>query len=83
VGDCPECGLVKPGAVDFCPNPQCRTYLGWASAMGPGTISRAGAGNRHPTDSARNPPHRTAHWQCRRARHLSPQSARRRSVAFG
>ena len=32
VGDCPKCGLVNPGAVDFCPNPQCRTYLGWASA---------------------------------------------------
>jgi hypothetical protein len=35
VGDCPECGLVSPGAVDFCPNPQCRTYLGRASAMAP------------------------------------------------
>jgi hypothetical protein len=34
VGDCPKCGYVNPGAVDFCPNPQCRTYLGWASAAG-------------------------------------------------
>ncbi len=32
MGDCPKCGLANPGAVDFCPNPQCRTYLGWASA---------------------------------------------------
>ena len=34
MGDCPKCGFVNPGAVDFCPNPQCRTYLGWASATG-------------------------------------------------
>ncbi|MCA1704611.1 MAG: lytic transglycosylase [Actinobacteria bacterium] len=32
MGDCPKCGLADPGAVDFCPNPQCRAYLGWASA---------------------------------------------------
>jgi hypothetical protein len=32
VGDCPKCGFASPGAVDFCPNPQCRIYLGWASA---------------------------------------------------
>jgi YVTN family beta-propeller protein len=30
VGNCPGCGLASPGNVDFCPNPQCRTYLGWA-----------------------------------------------------
>ncbi|MGH3875225.1 MAG: PASTA domain-containing protein [Pseudonocardiaceae bacterium] len=35
--DCPKCGLADPGAVDFCPNPQCRAYLGWASAAAPGT----------------------------------------------
>jgi beta-lactam-binding protein with PASTA domain len=33
VGDCPKCGLADPGPVDFCPNPQCRTYLGRASAL--------------------------------------------------
>ena len=32
MGDCPKCGLADPGAVDFCPNPQCRTCLGRASA---------------------------------------------------
>jgi beta-lactam-binding protein with PASTA domain len=35
MGDCPKCGLANVGAVDFCPNPQCRTYLGWASAAAP------------------------------------------------
>lgn len=35
MGDCPKCGLANPGAVDFCPNPQCRTYLGWAAAAAP------------------------------------------------
>ncbi len=35
MGDCPKCGFANPGAVDFCPNPQCRTYLGWASAATP------------------------------------------------
>lgn len=30
MGNCPRCGLASPGNVDFCPNPQCRTYLGWA-----------------------------------------------------
>ncbi|MGH3871871.1 MAG: PASTA domain-containing protein [Pseudonocardiaceae bacterium] len=35
MGDCPKCGLANPGAVDFCPNPQCRTYLGWAAAAEP------------------------------------------------
>src|SRR5918997_6704986 len=35
MGDCPKCGLADPGAVDFCPNPQCRAYLGWASAAAP------------------------------------------------
>ena len=33
--ECPKCGFANPGAVDFCPNPQCRTYLGWASAATP------------------------------------------------
>jgi hypothetical protein len=35
VGDCPKCGFANPGAVDFCPNPQCRTYLGWAAVSAP------------------------------------------------
>ncbi len=35
MGDCPKCGFANPGAVDFCPNPQCRTYLGWAGAAPP------------------------------------------------
>jgi hypothetical protein len=52
VGDCPECGLVNPGAVDFCPNPQCRTYLGWASAMAPAPP----AGQAPMTDTQRIPP---------------------------
>lgn len=35
MGDCPKCGFAGPGAVDFCPNPRCRAYLGWASAVAP------------------------------------------------
>ena len=39
MGDCPKCGLADPGAVDFCPNPQCRTCLGRASAAAPSHIA--------------------------------------------
>ncbi len=35
MGDCPECGSTDPGAVDSCPNPQCRTHPGGASADSP------------------------------------------------
>ncbi|MGH3875018.1 MAG: PASTA domain-containing protein [Pseudonocardiaceae bacterium] len=35
MGDCPQCGYANPGAVDFCPNPECRAYLGWATAAAP------------------------------------------------
>jgi hypothetical protein len=51
VGDCPECGFASPGAVDFCPNPQCRTYLGWASAMAPAPVDQSPT-----TDTQQIPP---------------------------
>ncbi len=41
MGDCPKCGFVNPGAVDFCPNPQCRTYLGWAPATAGGSAPQS------------------------------------------
>jgi beta-lactam-binding protein with PASTA domain len=50
VGDCPKCGFANPGAVDFCPNPQCRTYLGWAAAATPPQP----AGQQPPTDPPRS-----------------------------
>lgn len=40
MGDCPKCGFANPGAVDFCPNPECRTYLGWASIPAAATPPR-------------------------------------------
>ncbi|MGH3549638.1 MAG: PASTA domain-containing protein [Pseudonocardiaceae bacterium] len=43
MADCPKCGLASLGAVDFCPNPQCRTYLGWASAAVTPEIATGGA----------------------------------------
>jgi beta-lactam-binding protein with PASTA domain len=49
VGDCPKCGLANPGAVDFCPNPQCRTYLGWASAASAGPPPRPATQGQPPS----------------------------------
>lgn len=45
VADCPKCGLADPGPVDFCPNPQCRTYLGRASAVAAAQIPVQRAGS--------------------------------------
>lgn len=45
MGDCPKCGLADPGPVDFCPNPQCRTYLGRATALAASQIPVQRAGS--------------------------------------
>lgn len=45
MGDCPQCGLADPGPVDFCPDPQCRAYLGRASAAAVSPLGPAMAGS--------------------------------------
>ena len=56
MGDCPKCGLANPGAVDFCPNPQCRTYLGWASAAAPPPQPASPPATQQPTPPVAGPP---------------------------
>jgi beta-lactam-binding protein with PASTA domain len=53
MGDCPKCGYPNPGPVDFCPNPQCRAYLGRASAAAPQIPAQRAASDSQPASTLR------------------------------